>query len=193
MHVKCSRIIVGITGASGALYGTTLLEALKQNGQVEIHLIISNAGRDLIRMELGDGAWERTQSIAHACYTIDDLAAPVSSGSFITEGMIIAPCSVKTLSAIAHAYDDNLIHRAADVVLKERRRLVLLFRETPFTLSHIENMARITNMGGVILPPIPAFYFKPTTIQELVNHSIGKALDLFSLEHTLYARWGQEK
>jgi 4-hydroxy-3-polyprenylbenzoate decarboxylase len=184
------RIIVGITGASGAVYGMALLEALRASGMVEIHLVISEAGKDLLRMEIGTAAVKRAQQLADELYHNNDLAAPISSGSFLTDGMIVAPCSAKTLSAIAHGYGDSLLHRAADVALKERRKLVLLFRETPLHLGHIENMALVTRMGAIVLPPVPAFYHKPATIADLVNHSVGKVLDLFSLEHTLYLRWG---
>jgi 4-hydroxy-3-polyprenylbenzoate decarboxylase len=188
--MKRHRIIVGITGASGALYGMSVLEALKATGKVEIHLVISDAGKDLLRMEIGTRAVKRAQLLSDALYHNNDLAAPVSSGSFLTDGMIIAPCSAKTLSAVAHGYGDNLLHRAADVVLKERRKLVLLFRETPLHLGHIENMALVTRMGAIVLPPVPAFYHKPATIADLVNHTAGKVLDLFKLEHNLYLRWG---
>jgi len=188
--VKKRRIIVGITGASGAVYGMSLLEALKATGKVEIHLVISDAGKDLLRMEIGTSAVKRARLLADALYHNNDLAASVSSGSFLTDGMVIAPCSAKTLSAVAHGYGDNLLHRAADVVLKERRKLVLLFRETPLHLGHIENMAMVTRMGAIVLPPVPAFYHKPATIADLVNHTVGKVLDLFSLEHGLYLRWG---
>jgi flavin prenyltransferase len=184
------RIVVGITGASGAIYGMILLKALNETGCVETHLIISNAGRDLLHMEIDRDAIAKARSLAHTFYEINDLAAPVSSGTFNTEGMIIAPCSAKTLSAIAHSYGDNLIHRAADVVLKERRTLVLVFRETPLHLGHIENMANVTKMGGIILPPVPAFYNRPKTIDDIVNHTVGKALDLFRLGHNLYSPWG---
>lgn len=188
--MKKRRIIVGITGASGAVYGMSLLEALKATGKVEIHLVISDAGKDLLRMEIGTSAVKRVRLLADVLYDNNDLAAPVSSGSFLTDGMVIAPCSAKTLSAVAHGYGDNLLHRAADVVLKERRKLVLLFRETPLHLGHIENMAMVTRMGAIVLPPVPAFYHKPATIADLVNHTVGKVLDLFSLEHGLYLRWG---
>ena len=186
------RIIVGITGASGVIYGMNLLKALKATGCVEAHLIISNAGRDLLTMELEQDAVAQAQTLADRCYDIHDLAAPVSSGTFKTNGMIIAPCSAKTLSAVAHSYGDNLLHRAADVVLKERRTLVLVFRETPLHLGHIDNMAQVTRMGGIIMPPVPAFYNKPGTIEEVVNHTVGKALDLFGLEHQLYKPWGKQ-
>lgn len=188
--MKKRRIIVGITGASGAVYGMSLLEALKATGKVEIHLVISDAGKDLLRMEIGTSAVKRVRLLADVLYDNNDLAASVSSGSFLTDGMVIAPCSAKTLSAVAHGYGDNLLHRAADVVLKERRKLVLLFRETPLHLGHIENMAMVTRMGAIVLPPVPAFYHKPATIADLVNHTVGKVLDLFSLEHGLYLRWG---
>jgi polyprenyl P-hydroxybenzoate/phenylacrylic acid decarboxylase-like protein len=168
----------------------SLLEALKATGKVEIHLVISDAGKDLLRMEIGTSAVKRVRLLADVLYDNNDLAAPVSSGSFLTDGMVIAPCSAKTLSAVANGYGNNLLHRAADVVLKERRKLVLLFRETPLHLGHIENMAMVTRMGAIVLPPVPAFYHKPATIADLVNHTVGKVLDLFSLEHGLYLRWG---
>lgn len=188
--MKNLRIIVAITGASGAIYGMNLLKALKATACVETHLIISNAGKDLLSMEIGIEAVSQARALAQVCHEINDLAAPISSGTCKTDGMIIAPCSAKTLSAVARSYGDNLIHRAADVALKERRTLVLMFRETPLHLGHIENMALVTRMGGIILPPIPAFYNRPKTIDEIVNHSVGKALDLFGLEHRLYKPWG---
>lgn len=188
--MKKRRVIVGITGASGAVYGMALLSALKSTGKVETHLVMSEAGKDLLRLELGPGSVKKAQELADKIYDNNDLAAPISSGSFITEGMVIAPCSAKTLSAVANAYGDTLMHRAADVVLKERRKLLLLFRETPFHLMHIENMALVTRMGAIVLPPIPAFYHKPASIEDLVNHSIGKVLDMLSLNHALFRRWG---
>ncbi|MCX8044940.1 MAG: UbiX family flavin prenyltransferase [Desulfobacterota bacterium] len=184
------RFIVGISGASGAIYGVRLLEALRAFDEIELHLIISKAASYIFENELGASALDKAQGLAHRCYDNDVLAAPIASGSFRTEGMIIAPCSVKTLAAIAHGYGDTLMMRAADVVLKERRKLVLVVRETPLHLEHIENMARVTRMGGVILPPVPAFYHKPRTIDDIVNHTVGKVLDLFNLSHFLYERWG---
>jgi 4-hydroxy-3-polyprenylbenzoate decarboxylase len=190
--VKKLRIIVAITGASGAIYGMNLLKALEATACVETHLIISNAGKDLLSMELGTEAVSQARALAQVCHEINDLAAPISSGTCKNDGMIIAPCSAKTLSAVARSYGDNLIHRAADVALKERRTLILMFRETPLHLGHIENMALVTRMGGIILPPVPAFYNRPDTIDEIVNHSVGKALDLFGLEHRLYKPWGAD-
>ena len=183
------KIIVGISGASGAIYGLRLLEALNTIGSIEIHLTISQTGKTLLRDEIAADALDRAIQLAHHYYETHELAAPIASGSFLTDGMIIAPCSAKTLAAIAHGLGDNLLNRAADVVLKERRRLVLLLRETPLHLTHIDNMAQVTRMGGIILPPVPAFYHKPASIDDIVNHSIGKALDLFGIEHNLYKRW----
>jgi 4-hydroxy-3-polyprenylbenzoate decarboxylase len=184
------RIIVGISGASGALYGLRLLEALKDAGGIELYLTISQTGKKLLCDEIAADALDRARQLADRYYETHELAAPIASGSFLTDGMIIAPCSAKTLAAVAHGLGDNLLSRAADVVLKERRRLVLLFRETPLHLTHIDNMAQVTRMGGIMLPPVPAFYHRPASIDDIVNQSIGKALDLFGIDHTLYQRWG---
>lgn len=184
------KIIVGISGASGAIYGLRLLEALKNTGSIEIFLTISQTGKALLQDEIAASALDQAITLADHYYETHELAASIASGSFSTDGMIIAPCSAKTLAAIAHGFGDNLLNRAADVVLKERRRLVLLFRETPLHLTHIENMAQVTKMGGIILPPVPAFYHRPASIDDIVNQSIGKALDLFSIDHALYRRWG---
>ena len=183
------KIIVGISGASGAIYGLRLLEALKSIGTIEIYLTISQTGKTLLRDEIADDALDRAIQLADNYYETHELGAPIASGSFLTDGMIIAPCSAKTLAAIANGLGDNLLSRSADVSLKERRRLVLLLRETPLHLTHIENMAQVTKMGGIILPPVPAFYHRPASIDDIVNHSIGKALDLFGIEHALYKRW----
>ena len=183
------KIIVGISGASGAIYGLRLLEALKGIGSIEIFLTISQTGKTLLHDEISDDALDRAIRLADHYYETHELGAPIASGSFLTDGMIIAPCSAKTLAAIANGLGDNLLSRSADVSLKERRRLVLLLRETPLHLTHIENMAQVTKMGGIILPPVPAFYHRPASIDDIVNHSIGKALDLFGIEHALYKRW----
>jgi len=187
--LQTGRIIVAITGASGALYGLQTVKALKEVALAEVHLVISETGRLLVEQELGSDALGQIQAYSFQTYANDDMAAPIASGSFITEGMIIAPCSAKTLSAIACGYGNSLIARAADVVLKERRRLVALFRETPLNLAHIENMAMVTRMGGIVMPPIPAFYHKPKTIDDLIRQSVGKALDLFRIKNDLYSRW----
>lgn len=184
------KLVIAISGASGAIYGLRLLEALQNCATHETHLVISATARKLLACEIGPSADERVRSLADRYYDNDDLTAPVASGSYMTDGMLIAPCSAKTLAAVAHGFGDSLMHRAADVVLKERRRLVLLFRETPLHLSHIENMAQVTKMGGIILPPVPAFYHRPAGIDDVINHSIGKALDLFGIGHDLYRRWG---
>lgn len=184
------RIIVGITGASGVIYGLRLLETLRSIEGVTTHLVVSNAARYIFKTELGDDALDRAYAYAHHRHDIDDLSCEIASGSYVTGGMVVVPCSMKTLAAIAHGYGNNLLTRAADVVLKERRRLVLVVRETPLHLGHIENMAMVSRMGGIILPPIPAFYHRPQTIDDIVSHTVGKVLDALGLQHTLYRRWG---
>jgi len=181
-------LIIGITGASGAIYGIRLLEVLSANKEVETHLIISEVGEEIIRHET-DWGLEQVRALADVCYDINDIGARLSSGSFKRDGMVIAPCSMKTLSALANSYTDNLITRAADTALKERKRLVLLARETPLHLGHLRNMVKLTEMGAVVLPPVPAFYHKPQTIQDLIDHTIGRVLDIFGIEHNLFARW----
>ncbi len=181
-------LIVGITGASGVIYGIRLLEVLSTNKAVETHLIISEAGEKNIRYET-DWKVEQVKALADFCYDIHDIGAKIASGSFKRDGMVIAPCSMKTLSALANLYTDNLLTRAADVTLKERQRLVLLPRETPLHLGHLRNMEKLAEIGAVILPPIPAFYHKPQTIQELIDHITGKVLDILDIEHDLFPRW----
>lgn len=185
------KLIVAITGASGSIYGIRLLEFLKSRKDIETHLIISKPAESVIPYETDYENSEQVKRLADYYYQDDDLSAPVSSGSFLTDGMIVVPCSAKTLSAVAHSYGENLITRACDVSLKERRKLILVFRETPLTLAHIENMKQVTSMGGIILPPIPGFYYKPQTIDDLINHTMGKVLDLFGIEHNLFKRWGK--
>jgi len=188
-----TRLAVGICGATGAIYGIRLLEILRETPEVETHLVISKAAERTITWETSRTV-EEVGKLATVRYPVGDIGAALSSGSFQTAGMVIAPCSVKTLAAIAHGFADNLITRAADVTLKERRRLVLLVRETPLTCAHIRNMALCSQMGAVIVPPVPAFYNHPQTIDDIVNHTVGRVLDLFGLETGREAwrvrRWG---
>ena len=181
-------LIIGITGASGAIYGIRLLEVLAANKEVETHLIVSKAGEEIIRYET-DWKPEQVRALADFCYDIDDIGASLSSGSFKRDGMVITPCSMKTLSALANSYADNLIARAADMTLKERKRLVLLARETPLHLGYLRNMVKLTEMGAIIFPPVPAFYHKPTKIQDLIDYTTGRILDIFDIEHNLFPRW----
>jgi 4-hydroxy-3-polyprenylbenzoate decarboxylase len=186
------RLIIAITGASGSIYGIRLLEFLNTRKDIETHLIMSATAGTVIPYETAYARIEQVQRLATFCYRDEDLAAPVASGTFITAGMIVAPCSAKTLSAVAHAYGATLIARAADVCLKERRKLALVFRETPLTLAHIDNMQRVTAMGGIVVPPLPGFYTRPKTVDDIINHSVGKILDLFGIEHDLFRRWGEK-
>ena len=180
------RIVVGITGASGSIYGIRLLEAIE--GKVESHLIISQAAKDIITIETSYNVGD-VMKLASYVHNINNLTSPISSGSFQTDGMVIIPCSMKSLSAVANSYADSLLIRAADVTLKERRTLILAVRETPFHLGHLELMTKVVHMGGIIFPPIPAFYHKPETIDDIIHYSIGKILDVLGIEHTLFKRW----
>jgi len=182
------RIIIGIHGATGVIYGIRLLQVLSGIPGVETHLVVSRAGEQTIEIET-EHKVEAIRELAHRWYPIDDIGACLASGSFKHDGMVIAPCSMKTLSALAHSYADNLLTRAADVTLKEKRRLLLLVRETPLHLGHLRNMVTVAEMGGVIMPPMPAFYHKPHAIQDIVDHTVGKALDLLNVEHNLFDRW----
>ncbi|MDB5927383.1 MAG: Flavin prenyltransferase UbiX [Betaproteobacteria bacterium] len=182
------RLIVAMTGATGSIYGLRILEALRDGGGWETHLIVSDAGM-LNAWQEYRLARKDIQKRADVVHNVRDVGASVASGSFITEGMVIAPCSMKTLSGVAHAFSDNLITRAADVVLKERRRLVLITREAPLNLAHLRNMVAVTEMGGVIFPPVPAFYSKAKTIDDIVNHTVGRVLDLFNVQHETINRW----
>jgi polyprenyl P-hydroxybenzoate/phenylacrylic acid decarboxylase-like protein len=182
------RLIVAMTGATGSIYGLRILERLRAMGGWETHLVVSDAGML--------NAWQEYQlarkditKLADVVHNVRDVGASISSGSFITAGMVIAPCSMKTLAAVANGFSDNLISRAADVILKERRRLVLITREAPLNLAHIRNMEAVTEMGGVIFPPVPAFYSRAKTIDDLVNHTVGRVLDLFDVEHESIKRW----
>jgi flavin prenyltransferase len=185
------RIIVGISGASGAIYGWRLLERLRPQPAVETHLVITRSAERTLHLETGKRPAE-LRSLAHHCYPIDDIGAALASGSFLTDGMLVAPCSIRTMSAIASGISSNLLLRAADVTLKERRRLVLMVRETPFHLGHLRTMVALTEMGAIIAPPIPAFYFKPQTVEDLVDHSIDRALDLLGLPPGPARRWPPE-
>ena len=182
------RLIVAMTGATGSIYGLRILETLRRKGGWETHLIVSDAGLLNAWQEYRLARKDITK-LADVVHNVRDVGATISSGSFITAGMVIAPCSMKTLSAVANGFSDNLISRAADVILKERRRLVLITREAPLNLAHIRNMASVTEMGGVIFPPVPAFYSRAKTIDDLVNHTVGRVLDLFGVAHDNIRRW----
>jgi 4-hydroxy-3-polyprenylbenzoate decarboxylase len=180
-------VVVGITGATGALYGVRLLQRLKAAGR-ETHLVASPAGVLNVHHELGLDR-NALEALAHTAYSPADVGAPIASGSFATDAMVVAPCSMKTLAAIAHGLSDNLLSRAADVTLKERRRLVLMVRETPFNLAHLRNMTSVTEMGGVIFPPLPAFYHRPSTIDELVNDTVERVLALLGVDEAQPKAW----
>jgi 4-hydroxy-3-polyprenylbenzoate decarboxylase len=182
------RLIVAITGATGAVYGVRLLQVLRDIPDFETHLMLSDAGVLNVHQEL-DMSRKDVESLADVVHNVRDIGASIASGSFQSEGMVVAPCSMKTLASIAHGLSENLITRSADVVLKERRRLVLMVRETPFNLAHLRNMTLVTEMGGIIFPPLPGFYQRPATIAEMVDHTVGRVMDLFSIPHKLTPRW----
>jgi len=184
------RLVVGISGASGVIYGIRILEMLRSM-PVETHLVMSRAAEVTVAHETTLKV-AQVQALAHRCHAIGDIAASISSGSFHTMGMIVAPCSIRTMSEIASGVTSSLLTRAADVTLKERRRLVLMVRETPFHLGHLRTMALLAEMGAIIAPPVPAFYSRPETIEDLVDHSLGRVLDLFGLETGRLKRWGEE-
>ncbi|NRR32974.1 UbiX family flavin prenyltransferase [Oxalobacteraceae bacterium] len=183
------RLVIAITGASGAVYGVRMLQALAQLDQWESHLVLSASGAltALHELEMRKSAIEELADVVH---NVKDIGASIASGSFLCEGMVIAPCSMRTLAAVAHGLADNLVTRAADVMLKERRRLVLLARETPLNLAHLRNMTAVTELGGIICPPVPAFYNRPVSIEDIVAHTVGRTLDLFGVPHAgLVQRW----
>jgi flavin prenyltransferase len=184
------RLIVGITGATGVVYGVRLLERLR-DARVETHLVISRWGARTLLHETRYSR-EQVEALATAAYKSDDMGAAISSGSFHTAGMIVAPCSAKTLAAIAHGHGDSLIHRAADVVLKERRRLLLAVREAPLSDIHLENMLKLSRMGAVILPPVPAFYNQPATLDDIVDYTVSRMLDQFGIPAPSASRWSGE-
>lgn len=184
------RLIIGLSGASGVIYGIRLLEVLRGVEEVETHLIISAAAKRTLLLET-DFTVNQVESLANQVYRFNDIAAAISSGSYKTMGMVIIPCAIKTLSGIAQSYTDNLILRAADVVLKDRRKLVLVLRETPLHLGHIRLMAQVTEMGAIIMPPMPAFYHHPQTVDDIINQTVNRILDLFEIElsEDLFRRW----
>jgi 4-hydroxy-3-polyprenylbenzoate decarboxylase len=182
------RIVVGLSGSSGAIYGVRLVEVLSGISEVETHLVITRGARATIEFET-DWSPEDVVGLADSAYEDTELGAAIASGTFVTDGMIVAPCSIKTLSSIANSFDANLITRAADVCLKERRRLVLVVRETPLHVGHLGLMTQAAESGAVILPPVPGFYTKPKSIEQIVDHTVTKILDQFGIEAGLITRW----
>lgn len=189
---RARRIVVAITGATGAVYGVRLLERLRAISGVETHLVISDAASLTLHQEVGLQRRD-VEVLAHVVHKNREIGASIASGSFQTDGMVIAPCSMKTLAAVAHGLSDNLIARAADVILKERRRLVLMVRETPFNLAHLRNMTAVTEMGGIVFPPLPSFYNNPASIAEMVDHTVARVIDLLGIENELAPRWAGMK
>ncbi|MCY2948461.1 MAG: UbiX family flavin prenyltransferase [Planctomycetota bacterium] len=188
--IKTRRLVVGISGATGIVYASRLLELLKPTN-VETHLVVSRAG-DITRSQETDLTSERLRGLADVTYTIGNIAAPLASGSFKTIGMVVLPCSMKTLAEIATGLSESLLSRAADVTLKERRRLVLMVRETPLNLIHLRNMLSVTEAGAIVFPPVPAFYTEPTSIEDMVTQTVGRILDLFDIELPGIRRWGED-
>ena len=183
------RIIVALSGSTGAIYGIRLLQVLRECKEVETHLVLSNPAKQTIALET-DYKVEEVEALAQHVHRFNDIAAAISSGSFKTNGMVVIPCSIKTLSGIANSYNDNLLVRAADVTLKERRRLVLVLRETPLHIGHLRLMTQAAEIGAILLPPMPAFYHRPQTIDDIVNQTVGRVLDLLNIEHAdLFKRW----
>jgi flavin prenyltransferase len=181
-------LVIGITGASGVIYGIRLLEVLSSKKDIETHLIISEAAEMTIKHET---SWKvaEVRKLASYSYQNEELGARLSSGSFKRDGMIISPCTIKSMSALANSYTYNLMIRAGDVTLKERKKLLLMVRETPLHLGHLRNMVQLTEMGAIIMPPVPAFYHKPAAVQDLIDHTVGKMLDIFDIQHDLFKRW----
>lgn len=193
MHLAHSspqkRIIVAISGASGAVYGVRLLQVLRDLGNVQTHLTVSDAGLLNVQQEL-DMSRSQVEALADVVYPVREVGAAIASGSFQCDGMVVAPCSMRTLAAVAHGLSDNLITRAADVMLKERRRLILMVRETPLNLAHLHNMTSVTEMGGIIFPPLPSFYHRPQTLVDMIDHTVSRVVDLLGLPQTQAPRWG---
>ena len=182
-----SKLVVGVTGASGSVYALAALRALR-HADVEVHLVMSDQARRTVELET-DATAADLEALAHHVYRDDALAAAISSGSFLHEGMLVIPCSIKSASAIAHSLNGNLLVRAADVTLKEKRRLVLVVRETPLHLGHLRTLTQLAEIGAVILPPIPGMYARPQSVEEIVAHTVGKALDQFGIANDLFKRW----
>ncbi len=182
------RIVVAISGASGAVYGVRLLQLLREVGQVQTHLTVSAAGLLNLQQEL-DMTLAQVAALADVVYPVQHIGAAIASGSFQCDGMVVAPCSMRTLAAVAHGLSDNLISRAADVMLKERRRLILMVRETPLNLAHLRNMTSVTEMGGIVFPPVPSFYHRPQTLADMVDHTVSRVIDLLGLPQLQAPRW----
>jgi flavin prenyltransferase len=185
------RLVIAMTGATGVIYGVRLLETLRDT-PVETHLVMSEWARRTIIAET-DRNPDAVRNLADQVHDEGDLSAPPASGSFLTDGMVVAPCSMKSLAAIATGVSENLVHRAADVTLKEGRRLLLLVRETPLSVIHLENMLRVAQAGALVMPPLPAFYARPQSLDEMVDHTVGRVLDHFGVEHDLVRRWGEQR
>jgi 4-hydroxy-3-polyprenylbenzoate decarboxylase len=182
------KIVIGISGASGVVYGMRLMERLRANSEVEIHLILTRSGEKTLHLEMGLAAAD-ARKLAHYSYPVEDIGSRLASGSFRTDAMVVAPCSIHTMSAIAAGISDNLLVRAADIALKERRRLILMVRETPFHLGHLRSMTALAEMGAIIAPPIPGFYNRPETVMDLVDHSVDRVMDLLGLPDERVRRW----
>jgi 4-hydroxy-3-polyprenylbenzoate decarboxylase len=182
------RIVVAISGASGAVYGVRLLQGLRAMDGVQTHLVVSDAGWLNVQQEL-DMPRANVEALADVVYAVHDVGASLASGSFQCDGMVVAPCSMRTLAAVAHGLSDNLITRAADVMLKERRKLILMVRETPLNLAHLRNMTSVTEMGGIVFPPVPSFYLRPQSVDDLVNQTVSRVIDLLGLPQTDTLRW----
>jgi 4-hydroxy-3-polyprenylbenzoate decarboxylase len=182
------KLIVGVSGASGSVYAFAALRALRAAGGIEIHLVLSQQARQTIEIETSYTSAD-FEALAHVVHRDSDLAAAISSGSFITDGMLIIPCSMKTAASVAHSLNGNLLVRAADVCLKERRKLVMVVRETPLHVGHLRTLTALAEIGAIILPPIPGMYARPRTVEDIINHTVGKALDQFGIPNELFARW----
>ena len=185
------KLILGVSGASGSVYAFAALHALRAAGGIEIHLVLSQQARQTIELETSYTPADY-ESLAHVVHRDNDLAAAISSGSFITDGMLIIPCSMKTAASVAHSLNGNLLVRAADVCLKERRKLVMVVRETPLHVGHLRTLTALAEIGAVILPPIPGLYARPRTVEDIINHTVGKALDQFGIPNDLFVRWQQD-